>query len=147
MKERHPIVANHPHHDAIVEHPQARRPSDGDIVSLKRRAIGAEFSTTLTLCHFEICHYQTKIPQSGRVAYHIGRIFTGSLAPYNLNIIMRSREERSVRGSHETMGVFILGLIVGAVGALLFFIYDEGELFLKLARQIKQTAERYKQSS
>jgi hypothetical protein len=37
-------------------------------------------------------------------------------------------------------------VIVGAIGALVFFIYDEGELFLKLSRQIKQTAERYKQS-
>ena len=45
------------------------------------------------------------------------------------------------------MGAFILGVIVGAVGALVFFIYDQGELFLKLSRQIKQTAERYKQSS
>ncbi len=27
------------------------------------------------------------------------------------------------------MGAFILGVIVGAVGALVFFIYDEGELF------------------
>ncbi|HSU91149.1 MAG TPA: hypothetical protein VLI44_06855 [Sporolactobacillaceae bacterium] len=44
------------------------------------------------------------------------------------------------------MGLFILGVIVGAVGALVFFIYDEGGLFLKLSRQIKQTAERYKQS-
>ena len=44
------------------------------------------------------------------------------------------------------MGPFILGVIVGAIGALVFFIYDEGELFLKLSRQIKQTAERYKQS-
>jgi hypothetical protein len=44
------------------------------------------------------------------------------------------------------MGLFILGAIVGAIGALVFFIYDEGELFLKLSRQIKQTAERYKQS-
>ncbi len=45
------------------------------------------------------------------------------------------------------MGAFLLGLIIGAGGALLFFIYDEGELFLKLSRQIKQTAEKYKQSS
>jgi len=101
---------------------------------------------------FEIRHHKTrvyniKILESARDAYYIERIFNGSLAPYNLNIIMRSREERSVRGSHETMGIFILGLIVGAVGALLFFIYDEGELFLKLSRQIKQTADRYKQSS
>ena len=44
------------------------------------------------------------------------------------------------------MGPFILGVIVGTIGALVFFIYDEGELFLKLSRQIKQTAERYKQS-
>jgi hypothetical protein len=45
------------------------------------------------------------------------------------------------------MGAFILGLIVGACGALALFIYDEGELFLKLSRKIKSTAERYKQSS
>ena len=44
------------------------------------------------------------------------------------------------------MGAFILGLIVGVGGALVLFIYDEGDLFLKLSRQIKQTAERYKQS-
>ena len=44
------------------------------------------------------------------------------------------------------MGAFILGLIVGACAALAFFIYDEGEMFLKLSRQIKQTAERYRQS-
>jgi hypothetical protein len=45
------------------------------------------------------------------------------------------------------MGAFILGLIIGAGGALALFIYDEGELFLKLARQIKQTAQRYRQDS
>ncbi len=38
------------------------------------------------------------------------------------------------------MGAFILGLIIGAGGALALFIYDEGELFLKLGRQVKQTA-------
>jgi hypothetical protein len=43
-----------------------------------------------------------------------------------------------------SMGAFILGLIVGAGGALMLFIY--GEMFLKLSRQIKQTAERYRQS-
>lgn len=43
------------------------------------------------------------------------------------------------------MGAFILGLIIGAGGALLLFIYDEGEVFLKLSRQIKVVAERYKQ--
>jgi hypothetical protein len=44
------------------------------------------------------------------------------------------------------MGAFILGLIVGVGGALALFTYDEGDLFLKLSRQIKQTADRYKQS-
>lgn len=44
------------------------------------------------------------------------------------------------------MGAFILGLIVGVCGALAVFIYDEGEIFLKLSRQIKQTAERYRQT-
>ena len=44
------------------------------------------------------------------------------------------------------MGAFILGLIVGAVAALALFIYDEGEMFLKLSRRIKQTAERYRET-
>jgi hypothetical protein len=45
------------------------------------------------------------------------------------------------------MGAFLLGLIIGVAGALALFIYNEGELFLKLGRQIKLTADRYKQSS
>jgi hypothetical protein len=45
------------------------------------------------------------------------------------------------------MGAFILGLIIGACGAFFFFVYDEGELFVKVARQIKQTAEKYKQQT
>jgi hypothetical protein len=45
------------------------------------------------------------------------------------------------------MGAFILGLIIGAGGALALFIYDEGEMFLRLSRQIKSTAERYRQQS
>jgi hypothetical protein len=44
------------------------------------------------------------------------------------------------------MGAFILGLIVGAAAALALFIYDEGEMFLKLSRRIKQTAERYRET-
>ncbi len=42
------------------------------------------------------------------------------------------------------MGAFILGLIIGAGGTLLLFLYDEGDLFLKLSRQIKIVTERYK---
>jgi hypothetical protein len=45
------------------------------------------------------------------------------------------------------MGAFILGLIIGALCMLALVIYNEGDLFLKLGRQIKQTAERYRQSS
>lgn len=44
------------------------------------------------------------------------------------------------------MGAFIFGLIVGAAAALALFIYDEGEVFLKLSRRIKQTAERYRET-
>jgi hypothetical protein len=43
------------------------------------------------------------------------------------------------------MGAFILGLLLGAGGTLFLFIYDEGELFLRLARQVKQVTDRYKQ--
>ena len=45
------------------------------------------------------------------------------------------------------MGAFLLGLIIGFGGALALFIYDEGNVFLKLSQQIKQAAERFKQSS
>ncbi len=45
------------------------------------------------------------------------------------------------------MGAFLLGLIIGAGGALMLFIYDEGELFLKLSRQIKTSAEKFKQQA
>ncbi len=45
------------------------------------------------------------------------------------------------------MGAFILGLIIGAGGALIFLIHDEGEVFLKLSQRIKASVERYRQSS
>jgi len=43
------------------------------------------------------------------------------------------------------MGAFILGLIIGCGGTLLLFLYDEGEVFLKMSRQVKLVAERSKQ--
>jgi len=43
------------------------------------------------------------------------------------------------------MGAFLFGLIVGFAAALALFIYDEGEVFLKVARQIKLVAGKYKQ--
>jgi hypothetical protein len=45
------------------------------------------------------------------------------------------------------MGAFILGLIIGAGGALTLLIYDEGEVFLKLSQRIKNSIERSRQSS
>lgn len=45
------------------------------------------------------------------------------------------------------MGAFLLGFIIGAAGALVLFIYDEGEVFLKLSQKIKHTAEKYKQQA
>jgi hypothetical protein len=45
------------------------------------------------------------------------------------------------------MGAFLLGLIIGAAGALALFIYNEGEIFLKLSQQIKRTAEKYRQQA
>ncbi len=45
------------------------------------------------------------------------------------------------------MGAFLFGLIVGVAGALALFIYDEGELFLKLGNQVKRTAAKYKQQA
>jgi hypothetical protein len=45
------------------------------------------------------------------------------------------------------MGPFLLGLLIGFFGALALFVYDEGELFVKISQQIKQAAQRYKQSS
>ncbi|HXW82935.1 MAG TPA: hypothetical protein VEJ86_00880 [Candidatus Binataceae bacterium] len=45
------------------------------------------------------------------------------------------------------MGEFLLGLIIGFGGALALFIFDGGDLFLKLSRQIKTTADKYRQSS
>ncbi len=47
-------------------------------------------------------------------------------------------------GARRPMGTFIFGLVVGFGAALMLFIYDEGEVFLKLARQIKLVAGKYK---
>ena len=44
------------------------------------------------------------------------------------------------------MGPFLLGLLIGFFGAIALFIFNEGDLFLKLSQQIKQTVQRYKQS-
>ena len=45
------------------------------------------------------------------------------------------------------MGAFILGLIIGFAAALALFVYDEGEVFLRLGQQIKLVAGKYRQQS
>ena len=50
-------------------------------------------------------------------------------------------------GARHPMGTFVFGLIVGFGGALALFVYDEGEVFLKLSRQIKLVAGKYKQEN
>ena len=52
-----------------------------------------------------------------------------------------------LEGAKHPMGLFLLGLMIGFGGALALFIYNEGDLFLKLSQRIKQAAQRYKQSS
>jgi hypothetical protein len=43
------------------------------------------------------------------------------------------------------MGAFLLGFLCG-VGATVFtFIYDQGELFLKLANRVRMVTARYRQ--
>lgn len=43
------------------------------------------------------------------------------------------------------MGAFLLGLIVGFGAAIGLFIYDQGELFIKLGHRVKEVTARYKQ--
>jgi hypothetical protein len=43
------------------------------------------------------------------------------------------------------MGAFIFGVIIGIAITVVLFVYDEGEIFLKLSRQIKAVIARYKE--
>jgi hypothetical protein len=43
------------------------------------------------------------------------------------------------------MGEFLLGFIVGVGATIFLFVYDEGELFLKLSHRVKEVTARYKQ--
>jgi hypothetical protein len=43
------------------------------------------------------------------------------------------------------MGAFLLGLIVGVAATVFVFLYDEGDMFLKLAGRVKEVTARYKQ--
>ncbi|MGD0120078.1 MAG: hypothetical protein ABSD30_18575 [Candidatus Binatus sp.] len=43
------------------------------------------------------------------------------------------------------MAALITGCFIAAFGSLAFFIYNKGELSLRLSSPIKQTAERYRQ--
>jgi len=43
------------------------------------------------------------------------------------------------------MGGFLLGFLCGVGAAVFIFLYDEGEMFLKLAHRVKQVTARYRQ--
>jgi hypothetical protein len=43
------------------------------------------------------------------------------------------------------MGEFLLGFIVGVGATIFLFVYDEGEMFLKLSQRVKEVTARYKQ--
>jgi hypothetical protein len=40
--------------------------------------------------------------------------------------------------------MFLLGVIVGAVGATAFILYGDGELLIRLGEQMKKVAARYR---
>jgi hypothetical protein len=44
------------------------------------------------------------------------------------------------------MGPFLFGFICGIGATVFVFVYDEGELFLKLANRVRGVTARYKQS-
>lgn len=43
------------------------------------------------------------------------------------------------------MGAFLLGLIVGFGASVGLFLYDQGELFIKLGNRVRDVTARYKQ--
>jgi hypothetical protein len=43
------------------------------------------------------------------------------------------------------MGAFLLGFLVGVGATVFIFLYDEGEMFLKLAHKVREVTARYKQ--
>jgi hypothetical protein len=45
------------------------------------------------------------------------------------------------------MGAFLFGVIVGVAITVALFMYDEGDVFIKLSHQIKQVVARYKQKA
>jgi hypothetical protein len=44
------------------------------------------------------------------------------------------------------MGAFLFGFICGVGAAIFIFVYDEGQMFLKLANRVREVTARYKQS-
>ncbi|HEY2106233.1 MAG TPA: hypothetical protein VGH29_10645 [Candidatus Binataceae bacterium] len=43
------------------------------------------------------------------------------------------------------MGAFLFGFICGIGATIFIFLYDEGEMFLKLAKGVRDVTARYKQ--
>jgi hypothetical protein len=48
-------------------------------------------------------------------------------------------------GAEEIMGAFLFGFICGIGATIFIFLYDEGEMFLKLAKGVRDVTARYKQ--
>jgi hypothetical protein len=43
------------------------------------------------------------------------------------------------------MGAFLLGFLCGVGATVFIFLYDEGEMFLKLANRVRTVTARYRQ--
>ena len=59
MKERHPIVADHSHEHAAIEHAHTRSAPDRIVIGLERQCARAGLSSSPMLAYvgsFQICH-------------------------------------------------------------------------------------------
>lgn len=56
-----------------------------------------------------------------------------------------SRPRFQISREAEQMGGFLFGFLCGVGATVFIFMYDEGEMFLKLAHRVKEVASRYRQ--
>lgn len=69
---------------------------------------------------------------------------TGAASPTRPIILAPSGiEYNTVEG--DIMGAFLFGFICGVGATVFIFLYDEGEMFLKLAKSVRDVTARYKQ--
>ena len=53
--------------------------------------------------------------------------------------------EYNTAGEEMIMGAFLFGFICGVGATIFIFLYDEGEMFLKLANRVRMVTARYRQ--